>query len=213
MLQHIFDGGYIMIPLIALSVLALAVIIDRVRVFRLARTDTYRLREDVTNCLDEDRLDDAIRHCKEHHGPVAAVLLAGLNKYRRLKEHGRSRTEIESITTKTMEDYAPRALDALETRLNLLVLVGSISPLLGMTGTVTGMIKAFTQMSTAGVDASGVASGISEALVTTAAGLLIAMPAVAAYNIFAKRVDRVALEIEEAMMEFLDFVSLGGKEN
>jgi biopolymer transport protein ExbB/TolQ len=193
--------------------MAVAVIIDRVRIFRRARTDTYLLREDVTNCLEEGRLDDAIRRCREHDGPVAAVLLAGLNKYRRLKEHGRSRTEIESITTKTMEDYAPRALDTLETRLNLLVLVGSISPLLGMTGTVTGMIKAFTQMSTAGVDASGVASGISEALVTTAAGLLIAMPAVAAYNILAKRVDRIALEIEETMMEFLDFVSLGGGEN
>lgn len=213
MLEHILKGGFIMFPLLALSTVAVAVIIDRLRVFRAARTETYRLHEAVNERLDEGKLDEAVDACRSFTGPVAAVLLVGLDKYRRLLARGRNLAETETNLTKTMEDYAPRALDALEKRLNLLMLVGSISPLLGMTGTVTGMIRSFNSMAAGGVDAGGVASGISEALVTTAAGLIIAIPAVVAYNLFAKQIDRYALEIEETMMQFLDFVALGGTED
>ena len=78
---------------------------------------------------------------------------------------------------KSMEEYAPKALRPLENRLNLLVLVAAIAPLLGMTGTVTGMISSFDVMaSSAGLDPGAVAGGIGEALITTAAGLIVAMP-------------------------------------
>jgi biopolymer transport protein ExbB len=209
MLQYILDGGLIMIPLMGLSVLALAVIIDRLRAFRLASVDTTTLREKVIECLEEGRLDDAGKACEEFAGPVAAVLLVGINKYRKLVSLGRAAVEIESNVTKTMADYAPHVIEALEKRLNLLVLTASVSPLLGMTGTVTGMIRSFNSMAAAGgLDAGAVAAGISEALITTAAGLLIAIPAVVFHAVLAKKIDRYVLAIEESAQELIDFITL-----
>jgi len=210
MLEYILDGGFVMIPLMLLSVLALAVIVDRVRVFRLADVDTAALRSKVGEHLEDGQIDEALSVCRRFKGPVAAVLLAGLARYRKLRGRGRSATEIEINVGKTMADYAPHVVETLEKRLNLLTLVGSVSPLLGMTGTVTGMIASFHAMAEAGgLEAGGVAAGISEALITTAAGLLIAIPSVVAYNLFSKKVDKYALEIEETTAEVMDFISLG----
>jgi biopolymer transport protein ExbB/TolQ len=209
MLQYILDGGFVMFPLVLLSVLALAVIIDRLRVFRLAEVDTAALRMQVGELLEDGRVDTALDTCREFKGPVAAVLLAGLDRYAKLTARGRSTAEIEMNVSKAMSDYAPHVIETLEKRLNLLTLIGSVSPLLGMTGTVTGMIASFNAMAGAGgLDAGGVAAGISEALITTAAGLLIAIPAVVAYNLLAKRIDKFTLQIEETMMELLTFIAL-----
>jgi biopolymer transport protein ExbB len=208
MLEYILKGGYIMYPLIFLSVLAIAIIIDRVRAFRLAEGDSSSLRDEVIRRLEEGEIDRAIGACEKTRGPVAAVLLIGLYKYRQLAMRGRGMTEIEANVNKTMTDYAPHVIEALEKRLNLLIMIASVSPLLGMTGTVTGMIGAFAEMREGGVDAGGVAGGISEALITTAAGLLIAMPAVIFHSIFSKKVDRYVLEIEESSTHLIDFITL-----
>jgi len=210
MLEYILDGGLLMYPLVACSIVALAVMIDRIRAFRGADTDIHGLREWVAKCLDDGKVDEAVDACRQYHGPVAAVLLAGLDRYRKLKARGRAVIEIETNVKETMEDYAPHAMEPLESRLNLLSMIGSIAPLLGMTGTVTGMIASFNSMAEmGGMDAGGVAAGIAEALITTGAGLLIAVPAVVAYNVFAKKIDRYVLEIEQTMRDLLDFISLG----
>jgi biopolymer transport protein ExbB len=147
--------------------------------------------------------------CRRHRGPVAAVLLTGLAKFRALRRRRRGTAEIELTVSKTMEDYAPRVLGTLEKRMNLLILIGSISPILGMTGTVTGMIKSFNVMAAAGgLQATQVAGGISEALITTAAGLIIALPAIVSYNLFHRKVDAVAQDIEETITGLIDFISL-----
>ena len=209
MLEYIIKGGPIMLPLVGLSILALAVIIDRVRAFRTASADTDALRERAIELLEAGDLGGAIAECERFGGPVAAVLLVGIHKYRGLKERSRSVAEIESNVSKSMNDYAPHVIEALEKRLNLLTLIASTSPLLGMTGTVTGMIRSFGVMAEiGGLDASLVAGGIAEALITTAAGLLIAMPAVIAYNLFSRQVDRHVLEIEESATELIDFIAL-----
>lgn len=208
MLRYILEGGFVMFPLIFLSMLAVAVIIDRIRAFRLAEGDTTSLRQNVIKALEEGEIDQAIETCQSDRGPVAAVLLVGLHKFRQLVARGRDMVEIEANVNKTMGDYAPHVIEALEKRLNLLSMVGSVAPLLGMTGTVTGMISAFTEMQQSGVGGEAVAGGISEALITTAAGLLVAMPAVVAYNIFTKRVDRYVLDIEETATGLIDFITL-----
>lgn len=208
MLEYILDGGYVMFPLLLLSVLAVAIIIDRARAFRLAEIDTSSLRLEVIRRLEDGDIDSAIKACERSKGPVAAVLLVGLHKYRQLASRGRSATEIEANVTKTMGDYAPHVVEALEKRLNLLTMIGAVAPLLGMTGTVTGMISAFDEMRRSGVSGDAVAGGISEALITTATGLLVAMPAVVAYNIFAKKVDRYVLDIEETATSLIDFITL-----
>ena len=115
--------------------------------------------------------------------------------------------EIEIAVSKTMEDFAPKAMHGLEKRLNVLVLIASISPLLGMTGTVTGMIRSFDVMaSSAGLEPGAVAGGIAEALITTAAGLLIAAPGVVAYNIFVRKVEEYTMAIEGSIAELMEAI-------
>ena len=209
MLQYIIDGGVLMVPLMGCSVVVLAVIIDRVRAFRLAEADTTRLRARVLASLEQGKVDDAIAACEQFKGPVAAVLLVGLLKYRKLAQLGRSLAEIEGNVTKTMSDYAPHVMEALEKRLDVLSMIASVAPLLGMTGTVVGMIASFGSMQElGGIDASAVAGGIAVALITTATGLLIAIPAVIAHSIFARRVDKYVLQIEETATGLIDFITL-----
>lgn len=211
MLQYLIDGSWLMLPLLACSIIAIAVIVDRIRAFRMAESDTFVMRQTVAGLLETHRVDDAITECRNYRGPVAAVMLAGLDKLRRLASLGRTNAEIEINVSKTMEDYAPHVLEPLEKRLNLLSLVGMISPLLGMTGTVTGMIRSFNVLAEAGAQGGGssaVAGGIAEALITTAAGLLIALPALVAHNLLVRRMDKFTLEIEEATTDLNDYISL-----
>lgn len=193
-----------MIPLVLLSVWCFAIIFERMRTFKAAaRVDTVDLRDTIVRKLSEGDVDGSIRYCESKEGPVAALLLVGLAKFRRLLNRGKSMVEIEVSVNKAMEDYAPHIVGSLEKRLNILVLIASVSPLLGMTGTVTGMIASFSTMSS-GLDAGKVSVGISEALVTTAAGLIVAIPAVIAYNIFSKKIEKMVLEMEEHSTELLD---------
>jgi biopolymer transport protein ExbB len=208
MLENILDGGVIMIPLMLLSVLVFAVIIDRVRAFKVAEKDPSLLRKDIIKHLEEGSVDEAIKDCESFQGPVAAVLLVGLIKFRKLVKRGKSLTEIEENVNRTMNDYAPHVISVLEKRLNYLTMIAGVAPLLGMTGTVTGMIRSFKSMAASGMDATAVSSGISEALITTAAGLIIAIPAVVAYNIFSKKTDRFILEIESSATELIDQITL-----
>ena len=215
MLEFLVKGSWLMGPLLVCSVVAIAVIIDRIRAFRMAESDTFVMRQRVAGLLESDETNAAIVECRKFKGPVAAVMLAGLDKLRRLASMGRTNTEIEINVSKTMEDYAPHVLEPLEKRLNILSLVGMISPLLGMTGTVTGMIKSFDKIASAagsgGASTQAAAGGISEALITTAAGLLIALPALVAHNLLVRRLDKFTLEIEEAVTDLNDYISLNRK--
>jgi biopolymer transport protein ExbB len=208
MLTYILDGGPIMWPLLFLSILSFAIIIDRIRAFRAAGAGFQDLRREVNQDLLDAKLDAAIERVEASDGPVAACLLVGLQRYRKMQNRGRMPEEIEMAVSKTMEDYAPKAISGLEKRLNLLVLIASVSPLLGMTGTVTGMIRSFAQMAQdAGLDPGAVSGGISEALITTAAGLIIAIPAVVAYNLFSRRVEEFNIAIEECVTDLVTAIS------
>lgn len=206
MLEYLLEGGWIMAPLAFLSILSLAIIIDRWRAFVKAGEETARVRSRVIQSLDAKDLTGAIGACQSSPSPLAAVVLAGLDKYRKMLLHGHSIVEMENVVSKTMEDYAPRALAVLEKRFNLLVLVASVSPLLGITGTVVGMIMAFDNLSASG-NTGAVASGISQALLTTAGGLLVAMPAIIAYNLYSKRADNYMLIMEEMISDVVGFIS------
>jgi biopolymer transport protein ExbB len=207
MLKNILEGGPLMVPILILSILAIAVIIDRIRVFRLTAKNPSRLLNGIIAQLEKGHTDKAIELCREEKGPIAAVLVTGLTRLDRLMRAGKNMAEIEVGVNKSIADYSQHVIEALEKRLNLLTMIASVSPLLGMTGTVTGMIHSFGSMSS-GLDASQVSTGISEALVTTATGLIVAIPAVIAYNIFAKKVDHVVLEIEQTAMELIDYITL-----
>jgi biopolymer transport protein ExbB len=208
MLELIVKGSYLMIPLMVCSVLTLAVLIDRAWAFyKHGQTDDRALRANIMELLAEDRLQDAAHLCASTPGPVSAVLLAGLQSYAKHKPIVHRPEALIAVMEKAMDDYALHAMSAVEKRLSILSTVGNAAPLLGMTGTVTGMIAAFSAMRLAGVDNAAVAGGISEALITTATGLIIALAAVIPYNAFTSMADKIDLAIEEATSELLDFVA------
>lgn len=208
MLQYILDGGVMMFALVALSILALGVIIDRLRVFKLAEVDCESLRNRLVDALDDKDDDRAVAACVDTTGPAAAVLLVGLKQYRAMLKRGKTEN-LEGIISRSMNDYAPHVIDSLEKRLNLLAMVGTVSPLIGMTGTVVGMITSFNDMASAGgLEAGSVGSGISLALVTTAAGLIVAIPAVISHNIFTRRIELITLQVEETANALINYVTL-----
>lgn len=205
MLGILMDGGWMMLPLVICSVLGLAVIIDRLRAFRAAGGDQEKLRKDLREKLEEGDVEAALAIVTKAEGPVAATFLTGLNRFLKLMARGREPEQAANAAIKSMEEYAPKAMRALEKRLNLLVLVAAIAPLLGMTGTVTGMIASFDVMaSSAGLDPGAVAGGIGEALITTAGGLLVAIPCVVCYNFFTRRVDEITSTIDSGLADFLE---------
>lgn len=210
MLEFIFEGGFMMYPIVFMSVLGFAIMIDRFCAFRAASRDNDALRQNVMQAVAEQHIDAAIDECKRVGGPIAAVLLVGLSKFEKLlQQEDRTMNEISDLVKKSMEDYAPRAVAVLDNHIASLPIVASLSPLLGMTGTVTGMIGSFNAMAeSTALEATTVSAGISEALVTTAAGLIVAMPSVIAYNIFSKKVDTYVQDIESAVTELSDYIAL-----
>jgi biopolymer transport protein ExbB len=184
--------------------------LDRFTAFyQNSKIDVRSLRAQVLTLLEEDKIDDAKTLCQSTPGPVSAVLLAGLQSYSKLKSMNIAAEALRAMLTKTMDDYIPHALNAVEKRLNILSTVGNASPLLGMAGTVIGMIKSFSSIAQAGaMDAGIVGAGIAEALITTAAGLLIALFAVIPYNIFMSSVEKISLDMEQAASEMTDFLTI-----
>ena len=137
----------------------------------------------------------AITASKTFRGPVSSIIKAGLSKYHEGKE------EME----KTMEEAGLYEIPHLEQYLSVLATIASVSTLVGFTGTVTGMINAFNSIAIQGVSSpSFVARGISEALITTAAGLIIAIPTLVFYHYFSYRLNRFILEIERCSKELLN---------
>ena len=206
MLETLVKGSWLMIPLMVCSVLATAVLIDRALAFWANRkVDTRSLRANVLELLAADRVDEAAVLCANTPGPISAVLLSGLQSYAKHRELGATSEAITNIMEKAMDDYALHAMSAVEKRLDVLSTIGTAAPLLGMTGTVTGMIAAFSELQ--GGDQATVANGIAEALITTATGLIIAVWALIPHSMFTSVADKVDLEIEAATSALLDFIA------
>jgi biopolymer transport protein ExbB len=210
MLEHIIEGKIIMVPLMICSLVSLAVVFDRWMAFREnRRIDTRSLRSKVLAHLRANNPAAAMEECKAARGPLASVLLAGLRSYDQLKGKNESSETMRLVVGQVMDDYSAQAMSVVNKRLDVLTTIGTAAPLLGMTGTVTGMIASFAGLSEAGSMAGGggeVARGISEAMVTTAAGLIIALLAVIPQSVFNRWSDDIELEIEEANSEFVEFI-------
>jgi biopolymer transport protein ExbB len=210
MLENILKGGPIMVPLVLCSLISLAVVFDRWRAFRENRkVDTRSLRAKVLTHLRNNDIEGAVSECESSHGPIASVLLAGLRSYSHLHEKGESSETMRLVVGQVMEDYSAQAMSVVNKRLDVLTTIGTAAPLLGMTGTVTGMIASFAGLADAGsVGGSGgaVANGIAEAMVTTAVGLIVALLAVIPQSVFNRWSDEIELEIEEGTSEVVEFI-------
>lgn len=210
MLEHLLKGGPLMVPLFICSLISLAVVYDRWKSFRANRkVDTRSLRSKVMSHLQHEDIDAAIQECESTRGPIAAVLLAGLRSYKQLHAKGESTETMRMVIGEVMEDYSTQSLSTVNKRLDVLTTIATAAPLLGMTGTVTGMIASFAGLADAGSSAGGnsiVANGIAEALVTTAVGLIVALMAVIPQSMFNRWSDEIELEMDEASTAFSEFI-------
>jgi biopolymer transport protein ExbB len=189
------DGGFMMYPLVLCSLLALGVVIAKGWTLRVAHVDTKMVLGTTSELTKAGKIDEAIELNAETPGPAAAILYAGLRRIRGMRVR---RGEVEQIisTTGTIE------LGFLERGLVVLATIANVAPLMGFLGTVIGMISAFASIEAAGqVDPSLVASGIKISLLTTAAGLAIAIPVNIAYNFFVTRIDTLIVDMEQGAQE------------
>lgn len=180
-------GGPVMIPLAILSILGMAVTIEKLISLRHSRV----IRTEIVNTIESLRAPSdipmAIKICERYDIPFANTVRAGL------EESGESL----AVIRQSMEDTGRREVKRLERYLVVLETVAAASPLLGLLGTVFGMIQVFSVISIAGVGQAGLLSGgIAQALITTAFGLSIGIPALIAYNFLDSRVDGLAVKIE-----------------
>lgn len=193
--QYIVQGGPLMVPLLICSIVGLAFIIERVISYNRIKGDTAEIFSQIREALLQSNLRRSIEICEAYDHPVATTLKSGLLRF------GKRHDEIE----KAMESVALHEVSKLEKSLWILATVANIAPLFGFLGTVTGMISSFQALAEVGLgNPQAVASGISEALITTATGLMIALPVQAAYNYFSNRVSTFALDMETSSSMLLE---------
>ncbi|HET7620175.1 MAG TPA: MotA/TolQ/ExbB proton channel family protein [Vicinamibacterales bacterium] len=198
MWSYVAKGGPVMWPLLLLSVLGVAVAIWRWMALRAATRNVVPFLRALREHLVAGDVDAAVEVCERHPSPVASIVKAGLLR------SGRSKEDVE----RSLQEASSRELAALERGLPILATIAMIAPLLGFLGTVTGMINSFDALARVGLNnPAAVASGISEALITTAAGLIIAIPVQMAYNYFVSRVNDLVRDMEAAANIVLDAVA------
>jgi biopolymer transport protein ExbB len=191
-------GGKFMWGLLFLSIVGVAVIIERAITLHKARSDVRKLMEKVVSALKKGRLDEAVEVCANMRGPIPQILHAGLMRAKKGTE----------AVEKAIETAGIIEMSFLERGLIILATVANVAPLLGFLGTVSGMVGAFEAIAQAEqVSAKLVASGISEALITTMTGLMIAIPTQVAHNLFVQRIDRFVVEMEDSAAELVDILT------
>ncbi len=188
-----------MYPILLCSVLALAIFFERLWSFYQIHRGTAALAAEVEGLALKTHIEEAIIVCQRQGGPLSRIFIAAL------RLQGRRRDQIKTV----VEEVGSRETAPLERYLGLMGTIATISPLLGLLGTVLGMIDAFTVIAVQGGGTPAtLGGGISQALITTAAGLSVAIPTILLHKYLSSRVDRITLELEEYSLRVVDL--LGG---
>ncbi len=195
------DGGWAMWPLLVLLIFGVAVTIERWITLSRAAIDADDFFNELENALRTEGPNSAAKLCSETRGPVASVIHAGLLRLERGIDH----------VEKTIENSGAVEIGALERGMIWLSTVANIAPMVGFLGTVSGMINAFQAIKVRGdVVPADVAGGISEALITTASGLIVGIIIQFFHNLFASRIDRIISDMQEHTAGLVDvLVDLG----
>jgi biopolymer transport protein ExbB/biopolymer transport protein TolQ len=204
-----FVGWCVMGCLLALSVYSVSVIVDRFRRFRAASRESMAFLPEFGRCLKEGKLQDAVvtarRHGRSH---VARVVAAGVAEL--IDSHAEvadAQAQIE-LVARTLDRSAALTLAEMKRGLGGLATIGSTAPFIGLFGTVIGIIHAFEAIAASGAGGIAVVSGgIAEALVATALGILVAIPAVMAFNHFMGALERFQLEMNATSAQLIDFLN------
>ena len=198
MLHYLEVGGPILWVLVIISIGAFAVVLERIVFFaRNEKNIGDTFKDEILSLVANKKIDEAIALCDTKKSCVASAIKKFLQKAPKGIDVQDYEFILKEITVKETSPY--------ESRLNLLASVISISPMLGLLGTVTGMIRAFTNISKYGTgDAAIVADGIAEALLTTAAGLMIAIPVIVVYNYLNRRLEKMENEIDDVVTNIIN---------
>jgi biopolymer transport protein ExbB len=211
MIALLMKGGPVMVPLLVCSVLAVAVMIERWRALAAAETGVEGLMGGVRERLMDGRVEEALRLCEGARGPVAAVLAAGLRMFRQslLRDECVGAPPAAAHVERAMEELALREVPRLQRRLGVLDTVITVAPLLGLLGTVTGMMGSFHVLAShEGLSQpTAITGGVAEALIATATGLGIAIVTLVAYNALCEKVKAITSEIEVRATQLLNILA------
>ncbi len=210
-LGYMIAGGIFMWPILILGVVALAVIIERYRALLMLNTKAEDLRRKVRELLEADRIEEALNLCDREHGPVPAILAAGLRKYLVADRLGYDAAKIEEQVIKGMDDYSVHVVAAMDRHLPILATVSSAAPMIGFLGTVQGMVLSFADIVAKMGEVNIVvaaADGIMVSLLTTVLGLVVGIPAFIAFNYFNSVVNEFILNVEESSAELIEAVTM-----
>lgn len=197
MFELIEAGGWLMVPIIGCSILALAIVVERLISLRPSRVVPPGLLAHVWELMRSGEMTPERMSAIRQESPLGTIVVAGLN----------SSAQGRELMKESIEEAATTVVHELERFLNALGTIASITPLLGLLGTVIGMIKVFSEIMISGTgNASVLAGGISEALITTAAGLSIAIPALVLYRYLQRRVDTLVLQMEQEAIKLVEMV-------
>ncbi len=195
MLEIIQAGGWVMYPILACSVAAMAIVLERLWSLRRSRVAPEDLLPSVWELHRRHQLTPATIGEIRDGSPLGRIVAAGLVN----REHSRE------VMKEALEETGRQVVHELERYLNMLGTIGVISPLLGLYGTVLGMIQTFTVITTSGIgNAAPLAGGIAQALITTAAGLTVAIPTLLLYHFLVGRVDSLAILMEEEALRVVE---------
>ena len=202
MFDWLIKGGPMMLPILLCSVIAAAIVIERFIYLRSIKMNTRKFIGEISYALKRNRADEAIAMCDQSPGPLPRVLKAGILKY------DRSRQEMKEA----IEDAALHEIPRLEKNVGILATIAQISPLLGFLGTVIGMVEVFQGIQAksgvvSAVTAADISSGVWQALISTVAGLVVAIPVITAYNYFVYKFNYIVREIEISATDLVGILS------
>ena len=195
MLEIIQSGGWMMVPILISSVLALGIIAERLVTLRASKIAPPDLLARVWGWIKNKQLDSTRLRSLNESSSLGRILAAGLSNAR----HGRD------IMKESIQEVASHEIHEMERYLNALGTIAAVTPLMGLLGTVIGMIEVFSDIMTQGTgQANLLAGGISQALITTAAGLVVAIPALICHRILQRRVDEIVVFMEQEAIKLVD---------
>ncbi|MCP4433399.1 MAG: MotA/TolQ/ExbB proton channel family protein [Gammaproteobacteria bacterium] len=197
MFELVQAGGWLMIPILLCSVISLAIVTERFWTLRKTKVIPAKLVTGIWNLLNKDALTEKHISEIEKGSPLGRVLAAGLI----------NRHLSRDMVRESIEETGRFVVHEMERFLNTLGTISTITPLLGLLGTVIGMIKVFTAITTVGVgDPGQLAGGISEALITTAAGLTVAIPSLIFHRHLKRKIDELVVGMEQEAMKLVEFM-------
>ena len=195
MVEIVKSGGYLMAPIIICAIIAMGIVLERFWTLRQKRVIPEDLTSQGWSWVKNDQLDQKQIQTLYQGSPLGQILAAGLI----------NRSRERAVLKDSIEDTGRHVVHELERYVETLGTVAAVTPLLGLLGTVIGMVKVFTAITTHGVgNPTVLAGGIAEALITTAAGLTVAIPALIAYRYYRTRVDKLVVDMEKEAIKLVE---------